>query len=129
MQPFLIWEEDRRIAITSVAMLDAIVDELDASARAAMPITIELYHDEEQMLLIVVGQETSYVQFYSTAYHPHLWTCRGEWNDDEHIEFLYRGHHSGIDKRYTVPIAEAREALRRFFIAGVRPDNIQWEVS
>jgi len=130
MTPYLLWgdEEWECVEVSSLAALDATVDRLESAARGNMPHTVELYHTEERLLLIMVGHEASYVAFYSTDYRPYRWACRGPWDDDEHIEFLYRGHHSGIDRRYTVPRAAAREALRRFFATGDRPDNLTWEI-
>ncbi len=77
---------------------------------------------------VLVGHQASCVLFYSTSYRPHLWTGQGSWGDDEHIEFLYREYLFGIDRHHTVPRMAAREALRRFFTTGGRPNNLAWEI-
>lgn len=130
MTPYLVWDEDNRAEIDSVEELDRLVDRLTAEALEAVPFTVTLQVDDDTSMFIVVGRDESHMEFYSTACDPHLWSCRGPWDDDEHIEFLYRGHDSGIPKRYCVPIADARKALRQFFrTGGQRPENVEWEVA
>jgi len=126
MTPYLIWDEDNRAEVRSVEELDLLVDRLTVEARESVPFAVELHVGERTSMFIVVGWKESHMEFYSPAYRPYLWSCRDLWDDDEHVEFFYRGHHSGVPRRYTVPADEAREAMRRFFHTGARPDNVAW---
>ena len=126
MTPQLFWEEANRTEVRSVEELDRLVDQLTVEARADMPLTVELHVGDETAMSIVVGREESHVEFHSAATHPPIVACHGPWNDDELIEFSHRGQYSELPRRYFVPIADAREALRRYFRTGTRPDNIAW---
>lgn len=127
MNPCLTWDENEQCIVHSVSELDQMIEKLTAKAKEEnMPFTVELQVDPETALVIVVGREESHVAFYSTASRPPIVTSIGPWDEDEQIVFTHRGHWSSMDKRFWVPIAEAREAMRSYFLTGRRPDNITW---
>jgi hypothetical protein len=125
MTPYLIWEEERA-EVRSVEELDAVLDRLTLQAKEDTPFTVELYITDATMLYIIVGRDESQVVYYASADKPVAVSSVGPWEDDEPINFLYRGYESSVPKRYFVPITEAREAMRRFFQTGAAPNNITW---
>lgn len=131
MVAHLEWDRNERADAPSVQELDHILDRLTAQARASRPFSVDLFLDSGDALAIVVGGEVSVMNFYSPTHRPPVVGCRGLWSEDEAEELIvfdFRGEYSEIEKRYTVPTADAREGMRRFFITGERPDNITWGV-
>jgi hypothetical protein len=124
--PYLLWREDERSEIRTVQELDELVDRLTLEAKADMPFTVELHTADETLLCIVIGREESHVLFHSATSSPPILSSLGPWDDDEPIEFTYQEQESSVPKRFTVPIEDAREALRLFYQTGTRPDNIAW---
>jgi hypothetical protein len=66
------------------------------------------------------------VEFHSTDPRPNGFGSVGPWDDDEVIDFNFKGEITEMQRRYWVPISDAREALRLYFLTGDRPDNINW---
>ena len=122
----LSWHENEFVEVHSVDELDQLIDQLTMQAKQRMPFSIELSVNNATSLLIVVGREESHMEFYSGQSRPPIVGCVGPWNDDEFIVFSHRGHYSEIDKRYCVPVMDARKALRQYFQTGLRPNNILW---
>ena len=127
--PDLVWGQSDRAKVRSVEDLDRLVDQLTSEASEGLPFAVELYIRDGTGMYIVVGRQESHVEFFSAHSHPPVIGCRGPWDDDDLVEFTYRGQYSELPKRFTVPISDAREALRRFFQTGKRPDNIAWNDS
>lgn len=127
MQLHIEWDEDQREIVRSVEELDAWLDRLTQAAEVAAELfTVELHTPDDQVLALIVGGEESQVAFYSAAHNPPYLSSLGPWEDDEPIEFAHRGQYSSLPRRFFVPIAEARESMRRFFQARTLPDNICW---
>src|SRR5690349_12185345 len=103
MTPYLIWGEDERADIRSVEELDQLVDQLTMLAKEDMPFTVDLYVDDQTALYIVIEREESQVTFASARSHPPIISSLGPWDDDEPIEFTYRGQESSVPRRYFVP--------------------------
>ena len=130
MTAYFEWDLDQRADTSSIQELDRILDQLTLQAtNNRLPFSVDLMGDSGACLSIVVGDNISPVNFYSPTGHPLVVGCSGPWKEkegDKVFVFLHRGSYSEIEKRYTVPIADAREAMRRFFITGQQPDNIHW---
>lgn len=125
MTPYLLWD-DKETRISSLEALDNLLDHLTVEAKQLMPFTVELHVNNDTGLLIVLGQTESPVEWYSAADRFPIMGAHGPWDDDNLLVFLHHGHYSELPKRFCVPIADAREALRQYFLTGVRPSNIHW---
>jgi hypothetical protein len=126
VMPRLEWDQDQYTEVRSLPELDHLINELSRKAQSKMPFSVELRMNPETSLSIVVGNEISHINFFSAKSSPPMVGCHGPWNDNELLEFLYRGEYSEIPRRFCVPIADAREAIRRYFLTGIRPDNVAW---
>jgi hypothetical protein len=127
MTPYILWDRDRRAEFRSLQELEQLIEQLTMQAEQdATPLGIQIKLNPETGLLITVGREESHVEFYSTTARPLVVACRGPWDSDELIEANFMGEPSTIEKRYCVPIADAREAVRRCYLTSTRPDNITW---
>jgi hypothetical protein len=128
MTPYLFWDRDKRAEFHSLHELEQLIEQLTIQAtKDNMPLGIEVNVNIQTCLLITVGCEKSHLAFHTTT-GPYAVVCRGPWDSDERIEASFMGEPSSVEKRYCVPIADAQEALRRYFQTGARPDNIMWEV-
>ncbi|HTK05722.1 MAG TPA: Imm1 family immunity protein [Ktedonobacteraceae bacterium] len=128
MSTYLEWDKDQRAEASSVEELDRLLDQLTLQATNERPFSVDLVADAVPALSIVVGDVITPVNFYSPTSHPLVVGCLGRWEEDGDQVFVFdaRGSYSEIEKRYTIPIADAREAMRRFLATGQRPDNIVW---
>lgn len=126
MTPRLEWNEDQQVEVHSLDELEHLIDELSRQAQGELPFSVELYGNVDTCLSIAVGGEISHMEFYSAKSRPLVVGCRGPWNEDELVVFLHRGHYSEIPKKFCVSMANAREALRRYFLNGEKPDNVAW---
>ena len=129
------WDEEDEREIHTVEELDALLDDLDAVSRdQVLPYAVILWtghraeDDRGYALTLVVGTETSPVQW--TAPGPPY--SRASWNGetDEEPYFIvnYGGEPTDLDAWMAIPIADAREAARRFLASGgACPDNLTWE--
>lgn len=130
MNGHLMWGQEDHADISSVEELDRALDQLTIeSERIGMPTGVQLQIDGGAAMSIVVGREESHVEFYSPTARPPAVGCRGPWQGEEGDELLvfnFGGEYTEIEKRYSVPVAQAREAIRIFFTTGLRPENIAW---
>lgn len=123
---YVLWE-DRRVDVGTVSQLDSLLDELTVAASTTLPIAATLHVGDDDALVIVVGGRESHVEYYSATARPPLIGCTGPWDDDQLVAFTFGGQYSEVPRRWTVPVEEAREAMRRFFETGKRPSNINWD--
>lgn len=128
MSVYLEWDEHQCAEVSSVEELDRLLDQLTLQARNEQPFSVDLVADAGTALSIVVGDVIAPVNFYSPTGHPLVVGCSYPWEEDGDQLFVFfaRGSYSETEKRYTIPIADAREAMRRFLVTGQRPDNITW---
>src|SRR5688572_23117793 len=115
MTPYLLWDSDNRAEIYSLQELEQIVDRLTIQAEEEMPFSLQFCGNAERCLMFTIGGEESRMEFCSTTGKRLIVGCRGPWDDDELIEFTHAGQYTEIERRYCVPIADAREALRRYY--------------
>ena len=128
------WDRHEPRDVGTVEQLDTLLNELDAESRSqVLPYAVSLWtgpHADGESgyaLTLVVGTETSPVQW--TAPGPPY--SRASWNGgtDEEPYFTanYGGERSDLDAWMSIPIADAREAARRFFVSGGNcPANLTW---
>lgn len=128
------WDVEEERDVGTVAELDALLDELDAASRARpLPYAVTIWTGPDDdgrdgpSLTLVVGTDTSPVD-WTTPDPPY---GRASWNggtdDEPYFVANYGGQWSELDAWMPIPIADAREAARRFFTSGGQcPDNLTW---
>lgn len=128
------WDVDDERQAATVEEMDALLDELDAASRERpLPYAVTVWTGPEAdgrdgpALTFVVGTDTSPVQWSSPG-PPY---GRASWNggsdDEPYFVANFGGQWSELDAWMPIPIADAREAARRFFATGGQcPDNITW---
>jgi hypothetical protein len=127
MTAYILWDRNERTEFSSLEELEKLIDQLSAKAQETnVPLGVQVCVYENTGLLITVGREESHLEFYSASDRPRGVGSLGPWDNDELIEGNFMGERSEMARRYWVPMADAREALRRYFQTGVRPDNMNW---
>lgn len=129
MTAHLEWGRDQRADVPTLQALEQTLDQLSLQAEQGRPFSVDVLLDSGDALALVVGGSVSMLNFYSRSSRPPVVGCRGPWQGAEGEElfvFDFRGEYSEIERRYTVPSSDAREAARRFYTTGQRPDNITW---
>lgn len=101
------------------------LDEIAADAGDAPPL-VELYQRDGSSLAIGVGRDRSVVTYIRSVEEPD-WLSASDDEQDEPMVFYLHGHFSEFPPDAAVPVADAVEAMRRFYATGQRPDNIRWQ--
>jgi hypothetical protein len=124
---------------TTVEQFDALIDEVHRRA-ATWPDPIEIGiapppEDEgTPSISLVVGCDRSAVYWEQDlpgddnqwSETDTFWSWNGTDDEDPPFEVVGGGSKAWLPAWTAIPIADAREAVRRFFLTGERPDNIAW---
>lgn len=127
-QTTLSWAENESAPVTSVAELDERLNELDRQARASQPLIAGLERPDGAALSIGLGRDCSVLNYMTSPDPPYFTSHDAEADADGTIVFFYYGHWSEFPADAAVAMDDAREAVRRFFEDGKRPDNIDWRM-
>jgi hypothetical protein len=128
MTAYILWDLNKRDEFSSLQELEQLIEQVTTQAKqTSMPIGVQIQFSPETGLLITVGREESHVEFSTANQRPLVAVCRGPWDSDETIEIDFMAEPSTIEKRYCVPILDAREAVRQCYQTGARPSNISWD--
>lgn len=128
------WDaEDEREAST-VEEMDAILNELDAISRERpLPYAVTIWSGPEPdgrdgpSLTLTVGTEMSPVEWATPDPPDSCASWNGSTEEEPYFVNDFGGQWSEVDAWMPIPIADAREAARRFFTTGGQcPDNITW---
>lgn len=122
------WDDrGTEVRIASVAELDR---ELDRLTEAAEPVLVRMYDRDDPsgpMLTVGVGGPRSTVGW--TDRDGTSWMSKGDLPGPQPPgRFWYSGHVSEVPASALVQNESGRDAARRFFRDGDRPDNVRWEV-
>lgn len=130
------------VDVSTLAKLDASVDKIhQAAAGWPHPVEVLLYHlDQEdgmRSLRVALGREASVVEWERERpgdggdwqVQERFLSSNGGTDDEPYL--IVGGDREGSEPARcpaweVVPIAGAREAVRRFFRTGQRPDNLTW---
>jgi Immunity protein Imm1 len=112
---------------TDLSALDIVLDELDAKFRAEEdPTLVTVAESPERRIAIAVGGDESVVSLTDDADGYYL-SANGKPDDGTTVWFSIGNTVSEFSANNVVPTAEARDAVRRFFVTRRLPDNIEWE--
>jgi hypothetical protein len=118
------WDRNSEADVSTLTELDALVDRLEESA-VGEPFLVELVAPDGASLSVGLGRPTTVVNYTSGSLDPPYFQSLGDQGDDE-LVFWYRGEWSEFPPESAVPRDVGREALRRFFTEGHRPENVVW---
>jgi Immunity protein Imm1 len=118
---------DREAPVRTVEELDAELDRLDREADAERPPMAEIVRPDGTAMTIGLGREDySVVTYMASEAGPYFTSHGGEDSENGVVAFYYGGHESEFLADATVPVEDAREAVRLFFADGERPGNVDW---
>lgn len=121
-------QEPERI-VNSQAVLDAVLDEASAEARARGKLNIILLAaPNRDWLSIVVGSEETVVGYNYGHGDPPYYASAGEAQTDYPVLTAYVGleHHTEFPRRWVISFAVGKQAAREFLATGKRPESIRW---
>lgn len=107
------WEGKSRV-ITSIEQFDQMVLELETEALNTHPFIAELVTTNKKVFSIGFGSPLS-VASYSPSFGVHFHSI-GNDSNSETMVFFYGGSWSEIRRRYAIPFALAKAALRTFYL-------------
>jgi hypothetical protein len=125
------WGEERHQTLRSADELDALLDRIEADARASgRPQNVEIVLEGEAgRLAVVVGHERSFLSHIPWHLDPPYAISVGDEDEDRAFTFYVAGdHHSEVHWRHTIPAEAAREAVRVFLLHGALDERVRWEV-
>lgn len=122
------WADGEAVEANSAAELDARLDELDRRARENdYPVIVDLVHSRGPVVTVGVGSDVSVLNYSASEDPPYFTSRNPESDQDGTVVFYYFGASSEFNADNVVPMSAAREAARRFFADGQRPDNLDWQ--
>jgi hypothetical protein len=127
-QTTLSWAENENVPVHTVQELDERLDALDRQARASQPLVAGLERPDGAALSIGLGRDRSVLNYMRSPDPPYFTSHDEQADTDGTVVFFYYGHWSEFPADAAVPMDDAREAARRFFRTGERPDNIDWRM-
>ena len=127
-QATLSWAEDGSAPVHSVQELDERLDDLERQARDHQPLVAGIERPNGAALSIGLGRDRSVLNYMSSPDPPYFTSHDEQGDVDGTVVFYYYGHWSEFPADAAVPMGDAREAARRFFRSGERPDNIDWRM-
>jgi hypothetical protein len=127
-QATLSWAEDESVPVHSVQELDERLDELDRRARDDLPLVAGIERADGKALSIGLGRDRSVLNYMSSLDPPYFTSHDENADEGGTIVFYYYGHESEFPADAAVPMEDAREAVRRFFETGERPENLDWRM-
>jgi hypothetical protein len=119
------WGEDGRAEVGSIEELDRLLDGLAASV-LEKPLMAELIAENGDSLAAGLGRDESVLSWINGDQNPPYYASKGDSGAGGMIVFFYRGDWSEFPRWSAIPVARAREAMRRFFTTGQMPDNVEW---
>jgi hypothetical protein len=115
---------DRRV--TSVEELDAQLDQIAAAFKES-PVIVDLIDSEGDCLTLGLGADNTAVAVQPSGDGTYMESVGDETADPtEHTVFYYGGQWTGVLKRDSVPVAIARQEVRRWFLERRVDGPIRW---
>ncbi len=127
MTIMLSWYGHDPVEIKSIHELEKWLDRLSQEGESSSAFTVSILAEEDKTCLaLTVGRNESHIEYYDANSRPPADGCRGPWDSSEIISFLHDGELCEMEKRYFVPIKEARESARIYYLTRKKPDNVHW---
>jgi len=122
------WAKDGERDVSSLAELEALLDDLQRKYRRSRPALITIEAPENQgTLTIGLGLDVSVLNHIPESGNPPYLSSLGNPNAEGITVFYYMGDWTEIHQRHLIPIDLAREGVRHFCKTGHLLDKIEWE--
>jgi hypothetical protein len=119
------WSQDETVTIASADELDNLLRRLQAEWREH-PAMAELVHPDGAALSIGLGRDVAVLSLVLSPDPPYF-VSAGDPLAQGSLWFDYYGSPSEFPMHQAVDIDRALDAMRRFFLSGRQPDNLEWE--
>ena len=124
----LSWAENASVSVHSLQELDQRLDELHRQAREEQGLIAGIERPDGTALSIGLGRDRSVLNYMSSLDPPYFTSYDPESDQEGTVVFYYYGQWSEFSADAAVPMDDAREAVRRFYENGERPENIDWRM-
>jgi hypothetical protein len=120
-------EKEPAKELSNLDELDRLLDDIASSTPSEHPSIVFIYAYGYQVG-IGIGHDRSFLHFeLETGEGPYVITV-GNVDEQRVLAFYLLGnHHTEIRQRNLVPVAQAREALRKWIQTGIRSAEMKWE--
>lgn len=112
--------------VTSLQELDDLLDRLEEEAERGDPLIVGLEMPNGASLSLGLGRSESVLNYVDSP-DPPYYSSLGDEGAEGSIVFYLDGHWTELPRSAAIPIEDAREAMRRFFETGKRPENVRWQ--
>ena len=125
----VIWGDgdDQHEEVSSIAQLDEVLDRVQGFAEEEQPPIIDVEVPDQGVMRIGLSAQGAVLSVMSSSLDPPYFNSVGNHEDGPDLTFSYRGHWTDFPVRFSVPVADSREAAKRFALGEFLPNNVKWE--
>jgi hypothetical protein len=114
--------------VSTIAELDALLDRITAeAARTGRPELPTLYDNKGRSLAIGVADRLSVLSWSDDNADDDTALSQGDETVTGEVKFFYGNQFSFFPSTALIPIEQARQAMRQFMTAGIRPTVVRWQ--
>jgi hypothetical protein len=114
--------------VSTIAELDALLDRITAeAARTGRPELPTLYDNKGRSLAIGVADRLSVLSWSDDSADDDTALSQGDETVTGEVKFFYGNQFSFFPSTALIPIEQARQAMRQFMTAGIRPTVVRWQ--
>jgi hypothetical protein len=119
----------QEVAVSSIAELDRLLDEISANAqRAERPELPTLFDEEGRSLAVGLGHELSVLAWADDDEGSNPLLSEGDLQaEGNEVGFFYGNQYSYFPVTALIPVTVARDAMREFVTLGARPTMVRWQ--
>jgi len=123
------WKNLRGVRAGSLGALDQRIDALQQVAEIEQPMVAEVERQDGKVLYIGLGKKDAVLSFAASVDPPYYVSASGQLGRgrEETEGFYFYGIWTEVPRRFLVPMARARAALRLFWETGELSNEVSWE--
>lgn len=118
--------DDQHVEVSSINQLDEILDRVQGFAEQGQPPIVDVEVPDQGVMRIGFSARVAVLSVMSSSLDPPYFNSVGNQEDGPDLIFSYRGHWTDFPVRFSVPVADAREAVRRFALGEYLPQDVKW---
>lgn len=127
-KPHILWGNSNKELYFDIDSLIKLLKKISIRARQKkLPIAIQICNSDTTALLITLGGNESYCQYFQLNSRPPVFTSFNPTEkSNELISFDFMGEPSQMEKCYWIPINLIDEAIAKYLETNLMPNNIFW---